>query len=46
MYPFGNQVATEAPITSDSEGGELAVPEQSINSRPMDSQKVRHFLGG
>lgn len=46
MNPFFNGVATEAPITSHSEGAEVAVPEQSANTRPMNPQKLRHFLGG
>jgi hypothetical protein len=46
MYPFLNKAATGPPIITDSEGGELAVPEQPVNRRPMDPQKVRQLIGG
>jgi hypothetical protein len=46
MQPFLNEVAAEPPITTDAEGRESAVPEQPVNRRPMDPQKVRQFIGG
>ena len=46
MYPFFDKVATEPPIVANPEGGELAVPEQPVDCRPMDPQKVRHLIGG
>lgn len=46
MYPFLNKAATEPPIITDSEGGELSVPEQPVDRRSMDPQKVRQLIGG
>jgi len=46
MNPFLNKVSTEPPIMADPEGGELAVPEQPVNRRSMDPQKVRQLIGG
>jgi hypothetical protein len=46
MNPFLNKVSTEPPIIADPEGGELAVPEQPVDRRSMDPQKVRQLIGG
>jgi len=46
MNPFLNKVATEPPIIADPEGGELAVPEQPVDRRSVDPQRVRQLIGG
>jgi len=43
FQPFLDRNTIEAPISPDSERGQLTPLDQSVDSRPMDLQKVCHF---
>jgi hypothetical protein len=46
LYPLLNLNSVESPIGPNSERGYFAAPEELIDSRRMNLQKVGHFFYG